>query len=85
MPLPNLASLKNLPTLSKNHLLPNRPRQLNLMGENGDAGMWTVPTSPMSGTFGADLELQQKRLEAAGLGIENVVSGSIGMEGVERA
>lgn len=32
-----------------------------------------MPTSPMSGTFGADLEQQRRRLEEAGLGLASVV------------
>ncbi|KAF8467426.1 hypothetical protein BDZ91DRAFT_793773 [Kalaharituber pfeilii] len=89
MPLPNLASLNQLPSaLSKNHLQPIRPRKLNLAGmdnaEDGNplTGTWTVPTSPMSGAFGADLEMQRKRLQEAGIGIERAVSG---MEGIETA
>ena len=76
MPLPNLASLaqSNLShPLSEHHLQPNRPRKLNLSGEDDNPGTWTVPTSPMSGTFAVDLELQRRRLEEAGLGIESVV------------
>jgi len=38
----------------------------------------------MSGAFGADLELQRRRLEKAGLGIESVVCSGGGIEDVER-
>ena len=78
MPFPNLASLtqtKLSHPLSKHHLQLNRPRKLNINGEGDSPGTWSVPTSPMSGAFGADLELQRRRLEEAGLGIGSVVQG----------
>ncbi|KAF8443420.1 hypothetical protein BGX38DRAFT_1271940 [Terfezia claveryi] len=88
-PLPNLASLTqtNLSHSSgKSHLeLNRRPRKLNLNGETDSPRTWSVPTSPTSGTFGADLELQRRRLEEAGLGIESVVGfQGGGVEEVER-
>ncbi|KAI5811272.1 hypothetical protein DFH27DRAFT_605379 [Peziza echinospora] len=81
-PLPNLASLPAYKH-AQHHVPGNMHLQIPALRrrasdddeDEGSSGTWTVPTSPLSGTFGDDLELQRRRLEQAGLGS--------GMEGVE--